>query len=91
MGDTPARCSIFFDHRLVAYAWDIEAPPGAIEEGYIIAGPVVLRCFDTKRRDALDALAREAKTFDSFLFKLRLDEFDVREGEVGPSHVQRRF
>ncbi len=51
----------------------------------------VIDCFDTKAaKHIVDQLAK-ADSFDALLFALRLDGFEVREGEAKPFGANWRF
>ena len=96
----PRVYSIFKDNLLVAYARrDVpEGGEGAIRKasGNVprILAPLsygVVDCFDTKASTVIVAKGTAAASFDALLFALKLEGFDIHEGELKPDITRWRF
>lgn len=98
--NAPPVYSIFKDNMLVAYARRAVTASG---EGAIrrasgkeptVLAPIAygtVDCFDVKAAQVMIEKSREAASFDALMFELKLDGFDVREGELKPNVARWRF
>ncbi len=95
----PAVYSVVKDGRLVAYARrEVPEGGGAVRRAsakeprvlHAIAYGVV-DCFDTKAAPTIVAKAQEVDTLDALLFELKLEGFDVHEGEAKPNGARWTF
>ena len=99
LADAPPVYSLFKDNVLLAYARrDVPETGGAIRKASgkepVVLAPFahgVIDCFDTKTAKYIIEKAATADGFDALLFALKLDGFDVREGEVKPHGANWRF
>lgn len=99
LADAPAVYSLFKDNLLLAYARrDVPEAGGAIRKASgkesVVLAPFahgVIDCFDTKAAKHIVEHAAKADGFDALLFALKLDGFDVREGEIRPHGANWRF
>ncbi|MEZ0311130.1 MAG: hypothetical protein ACAI38_05125 [Myxococcota bacterium] len=89
----PPVYSVVKDGRLVAYARRaLPEGGGAVRRAsgkeprilHAIAYGVV-DCFDSKAAPTIVAKAQEVETLDALLFELKLEGFDVHEGEAKPN------
>jgi hypothetical protein len=94
--DRPADYSVLADNRLVAYLWRSET--GHLRRaGAKGAEPIVdvafaeILLFDATRVEVMRKIVAASTEFDALLFKLGLDGFEVRDGEVAPHARRRRF
>ena len=95
----PQVYSVVKEGRLVAYARrDVPEGGGAVRRAsakeprvlHAIAYGVV-DCFDAKASPTIVALAQKVESLDALLFELKLEGFDVHEGEVKPSGARWTF
>jgi hypothetical protein len=96
----PQVYSVFKDSMLLAYARRQipQGHEGAIrkasgKEPIVIAqfAHGIVDCFDTKAAKHIAELAAKADDFDALIFALKLDGFDVIEGESKPDINRWKF
>lgn len=91
--ELPPVYSVMKDGRLVAYARRAVPEGGGVIRRASAKIPAVLAtvpygvvdCFDGPAAQLIVARAKDVETLDALLFELKLEGFDVREGELRPS------
>jgi hypothetical protein len=95
----PPVYSVVKDGRLVAYARRAVPEGGGAVRRASAKEPRVLHaiaygvvdCFDSKAAPTIAAKAQAVETLDALLFELKLEGFDVHEGEVKPNGARWTF
>ena len=95
----PPVYSVVKDGRLVAYARRaVPEGGGAIQRASAKVPTVLLAiaygvvdCFDKSSSSTIVAKAQEVENLDALLFELKLEGFDVHEGEIKPNGARWAF
>lgn len=93
------RCdySIFFEDRLVARVWQREDPGeffvhvGQADQKLREVVFADIELLSRRHRPLLEAALDQVKDLETWLFKLKLENFRIHEGEIHPEAHRRRF
>ncbi len=94
-GRGAAAYSVFLEQRLVAKVWPAAGKlfvAGKQEREPLLElawGEVAL--YDRRSSAVFVEVAQKADSVDAFVFKLGMEGFDVRPGDVAPGPAHRRF
>jgi hypothetical protein len=95
----PQVYSVSKNGRLVAYARRAVPEGGGAVQRASAKAPAVLQpisygvveCFDAAAAKLIAERAKQVETLDALLFELKLEGFDVREGEAKPHGARWTF
>ena len=94
--DRPADYSVLIEDRLIAYLWRADSgrlrragAKGETPLAEVAFAEILL--FDAGRIELIKEVVTASTDFDALLFKLGLESFDVRPGEMAPDVRCRRF
>ena len=93
--------SIFFENRLIAYVWPLDSPFEEFVGTLVRAGHQRTRICDVpfaeivsfmpEHENALKYWVEQTSDLEAFLFRLKVEGYDVKVGKVTPHKHQNRF